>query len=164
MSLCIYEWLPYGPLLPNGSLFFSNCIYSNVKSYLNSYKEQQVFNMANSNPTPKFKPGNTLAADNNNQRKHRIRKSKSRKTEDALRKLEGSALENIKKSVEGETVDKEVLSTSKWIVNTILTVSKAAYSEEEVMNNLRLTLDQAEVEEQEVEKVGAPVSRFSIRN
>lgn len=108
--------------------------------------------MANPNPTPKFKKGNTHAADNQNQAKKRIRKSKLRKTLEKLYALEGKAMENIKASVDGSEVDKEMLATSKWVVTNIMTVTRAAAQDESEINGLRLEMDKAEAEEVEKEE------------
>ena len=106
----------------------------------------------NPNPSRRFEKGNTLARDNQNQAKKRIRKSKLRKTLDKLYALEGKAMENIKASVDGREVDKEMLSTSKWVVTNIMTVTKAAAQDEAEINGLRLEMDKAEAEEQEKEE------------
>ena len=106
----------------------------------------------NPNPSTRFPKGNRIAADNQNQAKKRIRKSKLRKTLDKLYALEGKAMENIKASVDGREVDKEMLSTSKWVVTNIMTVTKAAAQDEAEINGLRLEMDKAEAEEQEREE------------
>ena len=108
--------------------------------------------MANSNPSTRFPKGNRIAADNQNQAKKRIRKSKLRKTLDKLYALEGKAMENVKASVEGQTVDKAMLDTSKWVISNIMTVTKAAAQDEAEINGLRLEMDKAEAEEQEKEE------------
>ena len=112
--------------------------------------------MANSNPSTRFPKGNRIAADNQNQAKKRIRKSKLRKTLDKLYALEGKAMENVKASVEGQTVDKAMLDTSKWVISNIMTVTKAAAQDEAEINGLRLEMDKAEAEEQEKEDVQQP--------
>lgn len=71
------------------------------------------------------------------QKAAKLKKSKLRKTENELMKLNPAALENIRKSVEGEAVDKEVVNTSKWVVTTTVAVSKAAMSEEIELNGLK---------------------------
>lgn len=48
-----------------------------------------------------------------------------------LKKLSDKALENIQDNVEGKVVDKDVLASSKWVVNTLTTIHKAVISEEE---------------------------------
>ena len=110
----------------------------------------------NPNPSTRFPKGNRIAADNQNQAKKRIRKSKLRKTLDKLYALEGKAMENIKASVDGVDVDKEMLSTSKWVVTNLMTVTKAAAQDEAEINGLRLEMDKAEAEEQEKEEVQQP--------
>lgn len=112
--------------------------------------------MANQNPSTRFPKGNRIAADNQNQAKKRIRKSKLRKTLDKLYALEGKAMENVKASVEGQTVDKTMLDTSKWVISNIMTVTKAAAQDEAEINGLRLEMDKAEAEEQEKEDVQQP--------
>lgn len=108
--------------------------------------------MSNKKPAHSFKAGNTHAKDNGNQARRRVRKSKLRKTEEALRKLEPKSLENIEKSVNGVEVDKESLMTSKWVITNIMAVGKAAALEEDLLNGLRLEMDKAEAEEQEKEE------------
>lgn len=71
------------------------------------------------------------------QKAAKLKQSKLRKTEKALLNLNAAALENIRKSVEGEDVDKEVVNTSKWVVTTTVTVSKAAMVEEMELNGLK---------------------------
>lgn len=106
----------------------------------------------NPNPSTRFPKGNRIAADNQNQAKKRIRKSKLRKTLDKLYALEGKAMENIKASVDGAEVDKEMLATSKWVVTNIMTVTKAAAQDEAEINGLRLEMDKAEAEEADKEE------------
>lgn len=71
------------------------------------------------------------------QKAAKLKQSKLRKTEKALLNLNAAALENIRKSVEGEDIDKEVVNTSKWVVTTTVTVSKAAMTEEMELNGLK---------------------------
>lgn len=122
--------------------------------------------MSSKNPVTGFAKGNTHAKDNNNQRKIRIRKSKLRKTEEALRKLEPKSLENIELSVNGKEVDKEVLASSKWIITNLMAVGKAAAAEEEITNGTRAMLNEAERQEAEAEREAAESEedkpRFSL--
>lgn len=67
----------------------------------------------------------------------RLKRSKLRKTEAQLRELNPQALENIRKSVEGLPVDKEVVNTSKWVVTTTVAVAKAALAEEMQLNGVK---------------------------
>ena len=98
------------------------------------------------------------------QKAAKLKQSKLRKTEKALLTLNPAALENIRKSVEGEDIDKEVVNTSKWVVTTTVTVSKAAMVEEMELNGLKdkagrdaLTEAQAEDEDE-----SGPLAEFSL--
>lgn len=98
------------------------------------------------------------------QKAAKLKTSKLRKTEAALVKLNPAALENIRKSVEGEEIDKEVIATSKWVVTTTVTVSKAAMTEEMELNGLKdkagrdaLTEAQADDEDD-----NGPLAEFSL--
>lgn len=115
-------------------------------------------------PTHKFPKGNQIAKQNNNQRKKRIRKSSLRKTLAKIQELEPKALENIKKSVEGQSIDKSILDTSKWLIQQLQALSKSASQDEAEMNELRWQADKAEesneVEEEKEEEEVKP--RFSL--
>lgn len=90
-----------------------------------------------------------------------IKKSKLRKVETKLLLLKDKALENIENSVNGEEVDKEVLSSSKWVCNTLVTVSRAAIAEEKDFVDLKSGLnDSSEEPELDEEKEERP--RFSL--
>ena len=87
-------------------------------------------------------------------------RSPLRKTQREIEKFEVKALENIKRSVNGEEVDKEVLTTSKWVVNTKITISRAATAEEQLEHGIRQSEEEADnTEEQEEE---TPKTRFSL--
>ena len=101
---------------------------------------------------PVFPKGNTFAKDNKNPAKKRIRRSKLRKTLEKLHDLEPKAMENIKKSVDGDEIDKEMLASSKWVVNSLVTMTKAASQDEAELNGLRWKADAMEKEEEEKEK------------
>lgn len=91
-------------------------------------------------------------------RRNKIR-SPLRKTQREIEKFEAKALDNIRRSVEGEEVDREVLTTSKWVVNTKITISRAATAEEQLEHGIR----QAEEEVEEIEKEeDTPRTRFSL--
>lgn len=95
------------------------------------------------------------------QKAAKLKKSRLRKTEAELMKLNPDALENIAKSVRGETIDKEVVNTSKWVITTTVAVSKAALSEELELNGLKdrnaqLAMEEAQSEDDET--VGAVFS------
>lgn len=72
-----------------------------------------------------------------------------------LKKMSPEALANIQKSVSGAIVDKDVLASSKWVVNTLTTVHKAVISEEE---GLKMKDDESPAEGEIPEKP----SNFSL--
>lgn len=79
----------------------------------------------------------------------RITKSKLRILEEQLLEMKDKALENIKKSINGEQIDTEQLGSSKWLVNSIVTVSKSANAEEISYNKLKFEVkDSLEAGEQ----------------
>lgn len=88
--------------------------------------------------------------------------SKLRSTIAKLRELEGKSLENIRRSVEGEDVDKEVLASSKWVISTTVSTVKAALSEELAIHGIRQKdtelADEAEKEQAEE----TPQVKFSL--
>ena len=79
------------------------------------------------------------------------KQSKLRATEKKLMKLTPQAIINIEKSVKGESVDKEVLSTSKWVVTTSAAISKQAMMEELEINGIKDKLAQKEIEDSQAE-------------
>lgn len=86
--------------------------------------------------------------------------SSLRKTLTKLKTLENKSLENIEKSVNGEEVDKEVLSSSKWVVQQVVSVQKACVSEELAVHGIRSDLaGDNESEEKEDEE---PKVRFQL--
>lgn len=90
-----------------------------------------------------------------------IKKSKLRKVESKLLLLKDKALENIEKSVKGETVDKEVLASSKWVCNTLVTVTRSCIQEEKDYADLKSGLnDSSEEPELDEEKEERP--KFSL--
>lgn len=88
-----------------------------------------------------------------------IKKSKLRKVETKLLLLKDKALDNIEISVNGGTVDKEVLLNSRWVVQQLVTVSKASIQEEAIYNDLRSSVNIQEDEKEEEEEVKP---RFSL--
>lgn len=97
------------------------------------------------------------------QKAAKLKKSRLRKTEAELLKLNPQALENIRKSVAGEEIDKEVVNTSKWVVTTTVSVSKAALQEEIELNGLKDKSAQRAMEEaQEEDDEGGPSYGFSL--
>ena len=74
-----------------------------------------------------------------------------RRTLTKLKRLEDKSLENIEKSIKGEDIDRESLATSKWLVNTLGTMHKAAVSEEKDLLSIREFLEEGGNLEEEVE-------------
>ena len=68
-------------------------------------------------------------------------------------------MENIENSVNGKEVDKEVLSSSKWVVQQVVSVQKACVAEELAVHGIRS--DNAEDVQEEKEE--EPVTRFSLQ-
>lgn len=95
-------------------------------------------------------------------KKKRLLRSPLRKTLKALRDLEPKSLENIKNAVEGVAVDKQALDTSRWIINNLVTISKAAVQEELDINGVKLQNEAASQAEEEEQEDDAPKSRFSL--
>lgn len=60
-----------------------------------------------------------------------------RRTLTRLKRLEPKSLENIEKSINDEPIDKETLATSKWLINSLGTIHKAAVSEEKDLLHIR---------------------------
>lgn len=98
----------------------------------------------------------------------RMRRSPLRKTLSKLRDLEPAALKLIEKSVNEESPDKEALATSRWVITNLMTLTKAASSEEDVINGMRLKMDAAqygdspEEEPEEEEEEVETKARFSL--
>lgn len=97
--------------------------------------------------------------------KIRIQKSKLRETAEELRKIQPTALENIKKSVEGEKVETQQLDSSKWIVSSIIALDRAAASEEASLTKIRMEgkrSDDDEDEQQEAAEIVKLVPRLKL--
>ena len=87
--------------------------------------------ITNPNPSPETRFG----AERSNQNKTgnskvRIKKSKLRELADKLRTREDIALALIDKSLNNETVNSESVASAKWVINSIVSVEKAASSDE----------------------------------
>lgn len=108
-----------------------------------------------------FQPGNQLGNRNGRPTQPKGKPvSKLRSTLAKLRQLEPKALENIEKSVNGEEVDKASLDTSKWVISTSVSISKAATAEEATVHGIRSDLaGDNEPEEKEDEE---PKVRFQL--
>lgn len=92
----------------------------------------------NKNPSPETRfSGSKSNRKTTGGNSKRITKSKLRILEEQLLEMKDKALENIKKSINGEQIDTEQLGSSKWLVNSIVTVSKSANAEEISYNKLK---------------------------
>lgn len=97
--------------------------------------------------------------------KIRIQKSKLRETAAKLREIEPTALENIKNSVEGKDVDPKQLSSSQWVVSSIIALDRAAASEEASLTKIRLEGkrdEDDETEQQEAAEIVKLVPRLKL--
>jgi hypothetical protein len=115
--------------------------------------------MANKTPNPDTRfNGAKSNRKNTGGNSKRITKSKLRILEEQLLEMKDKALENIKKSINGETIDTEQLGSSKWLVNSIVTVSKSANAEEISYNKLKFEVkDSLEAGEQTPEEIAKEV-------
>jgi len=94
--------------------------------------------MSNKSPNPDTRfNGSKSNRKNTGGNSKRITKSKLRILEEQLLEMKDKALENIKKSINGEATDPDQLNSSKWLVNSIVTVSKASNAEEISYNKLK---------------------------
>lgn len=111
--------------------------------------------MANKSPNPDTRfNGAKSNRKNTGGNSKRITKSKLRILEEQLLEMKDKALENIKKSINGESIDTEQLGSSKWLVNSIVTVSKSANAEEISYNKLKFEVkDSLEAGEQTPEEI-----------
>jgi hypothetical protein len=96
--------------------------------------------------------------------KVRIQKSKLRATAEKLRELESKCLENIKNSVEGKEVEPKQLDSSKWVINSLISLDRAASQEEAALTKIRLEgkRETDEEEEQEVAEIVKLVPRLKL--
>jgi hypothetical protein len=96
--------------------------------------------------------------------KVRIQKSKLRDTAAKLRELESKCLENIKNSVEGKEVEPKQLDSSKWVINSIISLDRAASQEEAALTKIRLEgkRDDSDEDEQEVAEIVKLVPRLKL--
>lgn len=97
--------------------------------------------------------------------KIRITKSKLRATAEKLREIEPKALENIKNSVEGIEVDAKQLSTSQWVITSIISLDRAASGEEAALTKIRLEGkrdDSDEDEQREAAEIVKLVPRLKL--
>ena len=72
----------------------------------------------------------------------RGRRSELRKLLKKLSELEDPALAIIEKSIQGEDVPKDQLSSSKWVVERIVSTTSAAVNEEQRKNAIKKSLEE----------------------
>lgn len=72
----------------------------------------------------------------------RVRKSELRKLLTKLSKLEDPALAIIEKSINGEDIPKDQLSSAKWIVERVVSTTSAAINEEQRRNTIKKSLEE----------------------
>lgn len=120
----------------------------------------------NSNPSPDTRfDGPRSNRNTSGNSKVRIKKSKLRETAEELRKIQPTALENIKKSVEGEKVETQQLDSSKWVVSSIIALDRAAASEEASLTKIRLEGkrdEDDEADQQEAAEIVKLVPRLKL--
>ena len=116
--------------------------------------------------------GNSQGFTNNPQNRNskgvkgpRVRKSELRKLIGKLSKSEDKAVDNIERSIAGEDIPKEQLTSSKWLVERISSLTTAAVNEEQRRNAIKQSLqDNSEdtPEEDNSEGVTEKPVRFSL--
>lgn len=72
----------------------------------------------------------------------RGRRSELRKLLKKLSELEDPALAIIEKSIQGEDIPKDQLSSSKWVVERIVSTTSAAINEEQRRNTIKKSLEE----------------------
>jgi hypothetical protein len=109
----------------------------------------------NKNPSHKFPKNNDFGNKNGSPAKTRITKSKLRKLADKLREREDIALAIVDRSLAEQEVANDVVSTAKWVLNSIVTIEKAASAEEISNFNARMKGRESDEEEQTPEEIAA---------
>lgn len=96
--------------------------------------------------------------------KVRIQKSKLRATAEKLREIESRALENIRNSVEGREVEAKQLDSSKWVINSLISLDRAASQEEAALTKIRMEgkRDDSDEDDQEVAEIVKLVPRLKL--
>lgn len=77
--------------------------------------------------------------------------SRLRQTISKLEDMVDTALDNVERVVNGEDVDKQAVDTSKWVIATIPSMSRAATQEETLRENVRARQEDKELAEREME-------------
>lgn len=97
-------------------------------------------------PAPKGnRQGFTSNPENRNSkgvRGPRVRKSELRKLIAKLSKMEDKAVNNIERSIDGEEIPKEQLSSSRWLVERLASLTTAAVNEEQRRNAIKQSLQE----------------------
>lgn len=87
--------------------------------------------ITNPNPSPETRfDGPRSNRNTSGNSKVRIKKSKLRELADKLRSREDIALELIDKSLHNKEVNSESVASAKWVINSIVSVEKAASTDE----------------------------------
>lgn len=94
----------------------------------------------------------------------RGRRSELRKLLKKLSQLEDASLENIEKSIKGEDIPKDQLSSSKWVIERIVSTTTAAVGEEQRKNAIKKSLEEnsEDTPEEDNSTPEVPVKRFSL--
>lgn len=94
----------------------------------------------------------------------RGRRSELRKLLKKLSQLEDTSLKNIEKSINGEDVPKDQLSSSKWVIERIVSTTTAAVGEEQRKNAIKKSLEEnsEDTPEEDNSTPEVPVRRFSL--
>lgn len=95
----------------------------------------------------------------------RGRRSELRKLLKKLSELEDPALKIIEKSIQGEDIPKDQLSSSKWVVERIVSTTTAAVGEEQRKNAIKKSLEENSEdtpEEDSSEGITEKPARFSL--
>ena len=120
----------------------------------------------NSNPSPDTRfDGPRSNRNKSGNSKIRIQKSKLRATAEKLREIESTALENIKNSVEGREVESKQLDSSKWVINSLISLDRAASQEEASLTKIRLEGkrdEDDEADQQEAAEIVKLVPRLKL--
>ncbi len=94
----------------------------------------------------------------------RGRRSELRKLLTKFRELEDDALAIIKKSIAGEDVPKEQVSSAKWLCERIVSTTTAAVGEEQRKTAMKKALEEnsEDTPEEDNSTPEVPVKRFSL--
>lgn len=95
----------------------------------------------------------------------RVRKSELRKLIAKLSKMEDKAVENIENSIEGKEIPKEQLSSSRWLIERISSLTTAAVNEEQRRNAIKQSLQENSEDTPDEDSSEGPTekpARFSL--